>query len=228
MTYNNILTKYKIEYDKADITSSYPSLTDYEIKTILDKAYLALIAQKFTGNNARRQAFETDVKAIEDLKGLIRVASSNQLERLFGTNSYNATFNDLDSLYYIASMLVKNASGSSGEVVNTIKLVDHQTAARFIKTDTNYPWIKNPVACIEGSKLILIVDPEKHPDQDNEIVRLYYIKRPAEFTKSPVTTTFELSDTMAEELISLAIAMSLETLEQPRLSTKLQINQLES
>lgn len=41
-------------------------------------------------------------------------------------------------------------------------------------------------------------------------------------------TKFELSDTMAEELISLAIAMALETVESPRLQTKLTTNSLES
>ena len=41
------------------------------------------------------------------------------------------------------------------------------------------------------------------------------------------TTQFELSDTMAEELINLAIAMALETVESTRLRTKLQTRQLE-
>lgn len=71
MTYADIKTKFLIEYDKANVTSSYPSLTDYEIATILDKAYLALIAEKVTGNNPRRQVFEGDVKAISDLQKLI-------------------------------------------------------------------------------------------------------------------------------------------------------------
>lgn len=62
MTYNDIFTKFMIEYDKANITSSYPSLTNYEIATILDKAYLAVILQKFTGANPRRSPFEGDVK----------------------------------------------------------------------------------------------------------------------------------------------------------------------
>lgn len=72
MTYADIKKKFLIEYDKANVTSSYPSLTDYEIATILDKAYLALIAEKVTGNNPRRQVFEGDVKAISDLQKLIR------------------------------------------------------------------------------------------------------------------------------------------------------------
>jgi hypothetical protein len=57
-----------IEYDKANVTSSYPSLTPYEVATILDKAYNALISQKLTGNNVRRAPFETDVKAVADLQ----------------------------------------------------------------------------------------------------------------------------------------------------------------
>ena len=71
MTHKDIYTKFMIEYDKANVTSSYPSLTEYEVATLLDKAYLALIAQKFTGNNTRRVPFEYDEKAIADLAPLV-------------------------------------------------------------------------------------------------------------------------------------------------------------
>ena len=40
-------------------------------------------------------------------------------------------------------------------------------------------------------------------------------------------TTFELSDTMTEELISLAVAMALENVESTRLQTKLNTLPLE-
>lgn len=42
------------------------------------------------------------------------------------------------------------------------------------------------------------------------------------------TVNFELSDSMAEELINLAIAMALENVESPRLSTKLNTRGLEA
>ena len=67
MTHSDIYTKFMIEYDKANITSSYPSLTKYEIATILDKADIAIVAQRYTESNPRRSAFESDMKAIEDL-----------------------------------------------------------------------------------------------------------------------------------------------------------------
>ena len=78
MTHNDIYTKYMIEYDKANITTSYPSLTDYEIATVLDKAYLALIAEKLIGNNTRRSAFESDIKAVEELRQLVTTLMATQ------------------------------------------------------------------------------------------------------------------------------------------------------
>ena len=74
-THKDIYNKFMIEYDKAEVTSSYPSLTQYEVATILDKAYLALIAQKFTGNNIRRMPFEGDVKVVADLHPLLERTS---------------------------------------------------------------------------------------------------------------------------------------------------------
>lgn len=41
-------------------------------------------------------------------------------------------------------------------------------------------------------------------------------------------TKFELSDTMAEELISLAVTMAIENVESTRLNSKLQTRQLEA
>ena len=54
MTHADIYTKFLIEYDKANVTSSYPDLTKYEIATILDKAYLALISQKILGMHLQK------------------------------------------------------------------------------------------------------------------------------------------------------------------------------
>lgn len=74
MTHKDIYTKFMIEYDKAGASTSYPSLTEYEVATVLDKAYNALIAQKVTGNNVRRATFESDIKSIADLGPLVNTA----------------------------------------------------------------------------------------------------------------------------------------------------------
>ena len=224
MTYKDIHKKYMIEYDKENVTSSYPSLTTYEIATILDKAYLALIAQKLTGNQ-QRVPFEGDIKAIEDVRNLI--ASKNISKSV---NDFlpidNAMIYKLPNILYFLTAIVL----LDGKLVTT-NLVNHEIAKRFMHTATNRPWIKNAVCYIEGNNLIVLYDDYSYKDVGD--LQLTYIKQPDKFVDHIVGKTFDdtqfaLNDTMVEELISLAIIMSLETVESPRLQTKLNTKMLES
>lgn len=223
MTYKDIHKKYMIEYDKENVTSSYPSLTTYEIATILDKAYLALIAQKLTGNQ-QRVPFEGDIKAIEDVRNLIaskKISKSNTTLPID-----NAVIYKLSNILYFLTALVL----IDGKLVTT-NLVNHEIAKNFMHTATNRPWIKNSVCYIEGDNLIVLYDDYSHKNVGD--LQLTYIKQPDKFVdhingKTFDDTQFELNDTMVEELISLAIIMSLENVESPRLQTKLNTKALES
>ena len=101
MTYKDIYTKFLIEYDKADVSSSYPSLTNEEIAAILNKAMYALIAQKVTGNNPRKIALDMDSKAMADIAPLIRTWGFTQSTANSGTakNEFEYVYNsDNDTL----------------------------------------------------------------------------------------------------------------------------------
>lgn len=242
MTHSDIYTKFMIEYDKANITSSYPSLTKYEVATILDKAYLALIAQKYTGNNPRKSAFESDMKATEDLQPLINKFTA--IGALSGDNSY--TFNTHTEtnliLYIIDGQIEIKESISSHDKKNhqyeNIIFVSHDVARKFRVTKTNLPWVEYPVGCIENNNVVVYVDPmdvQYNGAQSN--AEFTYIKRPAKFAVGQGlsvndydfgNTKFELSDSMAEELINLAIIMSTEIVESSRLTTKANTRPLES
>ena len=223
MTYKDIHKKYMIEYDKENVTSSYPSLTTYEIATILDKAYLALIAQKLTGNQ-QRVPFEGDIKAIEDVRNLIaskKISKSNATLPIDNAVIYKLS----DILYFLTALVLID-----GKLVTT-NLVNHEIAKNFMHTATNRPWIKNSVCYIEGNNLIVLYDDYSHKNVGD--LQLTYIKQPDKFVdhingKTFDDTQFALNDTMVEELISLAIIMSLETVESPRLQTKLNTKALES
>lgn len=142
MTHSDIYTKFMIEYDKANITSSYPSLTKYEIATILDKAYLALIAQKYTGNNPRRSAFESDMKAIEDLQPLINKLTA--VGSLSGDNSYTFATHTIDNLvlYIIDGQIEIKENITSHDNKNhkyeNIVFVSHDVAKKFKVTKQIY------------------------------------------------------------------------------------------
>lgn len=252
MTHNDIYTKFMIEYDKANVASSYPSLTEYEIATILDKAYNALIAQKFTGNNPRRSSFESDNKSISDLQPLIKTdVCTGSLD---SANSFSANLPD-GFLYYISSCIEHTISKESKPMdelavrIINVKLVDHNTANKFLISPTNLPWVKTPVCYIEGNKITVIYDPMM---QDLETdVYVTFIKKPNTFVKENLTGKntyltfveekdkngkvivpkgyeFECNDTVAEELISLAVTFALENVESQRLNTKLNMRGLEA
>ena len=180
-----------IEYDKANVTSSYPSLTKYEVATILDKAYLALIARKLTGNNTRRVPFEYDVKAIEDLRPLITSKIVNTSTAITTASNELAFKLPDDLLYYLegqASYTNDNSEPADNkdhfnEIVN---LVDHRTAQRFRATNTNMPWIKQPVSFLQGGDVYVLYDTYKHHDPLSLLVT--YLEKPASFVTSLVGT----------------------------------------
>lgn len=252
MTHKDIYTKFMIEYDKANVASSYPSLTEYEIATILDKAYNALIAQKFTGNNPRRSSFESDNKSISDLQPLIKTdVCTGSLD---AANSFSANLPN-EFLYYISSCIEHTIPEESKPMdklavrIINVKLVDHNTANKFLISPTNLPWVKTPVCYIEGNKITVIYDPTM---QDLETdISVTFIKKPNTFVKEKLTEgntyftfvekkdengdiivpkeyEFECNDTVAEELISLAVTFALENVESQRLNTKLNMRGLEA
>lgn len=234
MTHNEIYTKFMIEYDKANVTSSYPSLTKYEVATILNKAYLALIGQKFTGNNVRRAAFEVDEKAIADLSPL-EIRQSVQFDTIDvpAANIMKCNLPQDPKMLYFVECLLKDSvidtsdeqhpSAKYGELLPT-KLVNHDIAQKFYWTSFNTPWIKMPVVYIEDNILYAVYDPDHKPLAEGSVL---YIKQPSSFTQE-FNGVFECNDAMAEELISLAVAFALENVESQRLNTKLNMRGLES
>lgn len=234
MTHNDIYIKYMIEYDKANVTSSYPALTEYEIATILDKAYNALIAQKITGNNIRRTGFESDIKSISDLQPLIKEYKTYDpnfhVTGDFGSSDVsNSQWIKLptDFLYFV-NCRMKVEKDANNRISIPIKLLTHQMAEKFFETPYNKPWVKQPVCYIEDNKMFIVYDSQWY--RPNLLVRLSYIKTPNSFINNlkDSGTEFECNDTIAEELISLAITFALENVESPRLNSKLNTKGLEA
>lgn len=240
MTYNDIVKKFLIQYDKDDNTSSYPSLTTYEIATILDKAYLALIAQKLTGNNTRGVPFEGDIKAIEDIRPLLK--TSEELKPSNDTipaKAHNEIVFKLpeDLMYFIQALIAtwptsNNITKGNIESKN-VTLISHQDSMAFKSTLNNIPWIENPVAYIEGSQIHVLVDPIEYENSYKSTAYLHvtFVGKPTTFVDSLSTlnnVTFQLNDSMAEELISLAIIMALDNVESTRLNTKVGLQKFES
>lgn len=188
MTHKDIYEKFMIEYDKANITSSYPSLTKYEIATLLDKAYLALISQKLTANNSRKVGFESDVKIIEDLRPLLKQEPSTRAQNSTFCSSNEIIYNiPNDMLYYIQSHVV------DGQDAMNVRLVSHDSADKFRVTNVNMPWIATPVAFIENSEVHTLFDAINKPTNPELVIT--YIKTPNKFIIDSVESDDPEDDT---------------------------------
>lgn len=241
MTYKDVYKKFMIEYDKADISSSYPSLTIYEVATLLDKAMLALIAQKVTGNNPRRQALDLDMKGVADLRQITETLSCH-VEFSIGNYENELVIkinDDTTPILYILSVglymrtNVTNPTSSYRE--EPVQIIPQTYSDKFKKTLTNNPWIKHPVCYIDDSTRIhvFIGDNMNESYFGKDKVYLHVIIRPDLFTdflmkENESETEFPLSDTMCEELINLAIIFACRTVGDPRISTEMQTKSLES
>lgn len=169
MTHKEIFTKFMIEYDKANIAASYPSLTKHEVAALLNKAYVALISQKISGNNFRKAQFEQDSKAIEDIRPLVTTKQVTQSGQSIIPN---------DKMFVIDSQLMYFLQGRYGN--SNVSLINHQSAQSYMQSDTNYPWIEQPVCYLENNYIHLLLDPSKV--EQNKDLYITYVKKPIPFT----------------------------------------------
>ena len=239
MTYNDIYKNFLIEYDKADVSSSYPSLTNEEIAAILNKAMYALIAQKVTGNNPRKVALDMDSKAMSDIAPLIKYFDTNYLASgdseslVTANNELLFKFGDTGTPRYLLDGIVKY-NDSDKEVVN---LTTSLISDKFKETIHNKPWIKQPIMYIQssnlndGDKVIHVFVDSRHIDKENLNPQLYIrgVYMPSEFTVNQNSDEiFLLSDTVCEELINLAVIFACRNVQDPRLTTVVQTKSLEA
>lgn len=192
MTYQDIYTKFMIEYDKANVTSSYPMLTEFEVATILDRAYLALIWQKVSGNNTRRVPFEYDQKAISDIQPLIRTVKHNlTVPTTRIASNVVATNLPADCLSFIDLVLEQNKSDYPLDELHQrnvpTTLIPHNTVENFLVTPYNMPWIKKPVCFLENNTVNIAYDTISLGNLGSDDKALItYIKQPISFVKSLV------------------------------------------
>lgn len=239
MTYNDIYKKFLIEYDKADVSSSYPSLTNEEIAAILNKAMYALIAQKVTGNNPRKVALDMDSKAMSDIAPLIKYFDTNYLTSsdseslVTANNELLFKFGDTGTPRYLLDGIIKY-NDSDKEVVN---LTTSLISDKFKETIHNKPWIKQPIMYIQssnsndGDEVIHVFVDSKHIDKENLNPQLYIrgVYMPSEFEANQNSDEiFLLSDTVCEELINLAVIFACRNVQDPRLTTVVQTKSLEA
>ena len=252
MTYNDIYKNFLIEYDKADVSSSYPSLTNEEIAVILDKAMYALIAQKVTGNNPRKVALDMDSKAMSDIAPLIDTwtltQSANNTDSSIANNEFVYVYDDgvTPPVYILGGKITytdkqketdkSEGSEDTNKYEETVQLLTSVIADKFKETVHNKPWIKEPIMYVqrknttskEGTCIHILVDSSRGKIT-NSSLHIRGIMMPTSFVQQKTKAeNFPLSDTVCEELINLAVIFACRNVQDPRLATVVQTKSLEA
>ena len=229
MNINDLHLAFKVELDKNSSGSAFagnPAFLPGEIDYWLNKALMQTINTKFTGNNKLQQPYEASVKRTADLEKLIKTdvgivpiadAGSNRLI-LINFATTGVTEPGTTRMFYIQSLL------KFGDKQVNVDLVNHEQAKRFLKTYNNNPWIPTPVATLHDDTLTVYIDTTSMTGTYE--LDLTYVKEPTKFAYTNLTEFTELPEYMYNEIVSTAVALTLDNIESKRTETKLELNNI--
>lgn len=238
MTIQDLHMAVKMELDK-NVISSYPSFTEEQIDYFINRAYLMLINQKFTGHNELQSGFEGDKKRIADLNNLI--ISATIPGSLIDSNEYQFSTDAYKEILYNVSQTVMFQKKDTTIEWRTVIDIRHDMLDKFIHTTTNNPWIPQPVIVFEQDKIRMFVDPVSILDYTGDAdMRIEYIKRPTRLqfyiydtsgNRTPNLTGDdtqipEIAEHVHSEIVSLTVDLMLDNIESQRIQTHPQLTQI--
>lgn len=220
-THSDLHQIFRVEYDKANVISSYPSFLSEEIDVWLNKGYRTLITRMFAGNNVRQIGFEGDTKNMSDLQSLVKQTLVTSFTSVDGINNC-VTFStsSLQNFLYFITGILKMSNGSILEA----KLSTHEAAKKASETAINKPWLPNPIITLHDNKINVYYDtnmnPKKGSIHDLGGLIVTYCAQPKKISYTTPSETVEVSDTLCSEIVSLAVYFALENIESQRSQTK--------
>lgn len=225
----DIYKAFKVSMDKNAEAVAYggcPAFLPEEEQLFINQAYVEVICNKYTGNNALKIGFEGAVKRIADLQRLVVTDKAQALVYPDPSSNVLVLNNFFKDGYSINRMFYVDCTLHFGDKQSKCILIDHDQAHRFLKTYNNNPWIDTPVATIEDNTLKIYIDPFSMT-ANAYTADITYVKYPSkiDYTNFNAEIT-EVPDYILHEVIDRAVVLALENIESKRTETKLQINTL--
>jgi hypothetical protein len=237
MTISEMHIAFKLGLDKTE-SLQYPSFLPEEIDFWLNQAIKKFVKTRYSGTNSKREGFEQSQKRIDDLRTLVReVTIPCTVTGAIKPNGYvlvdgfsNSEFDDIP--YWLSlgeEVEIKYTSTNARPGVETYKRTGVTGA-----TSNDYRWkIDDPTAAFilhydEARPLRLFYDNtiEFITDGNYTVEEAYirYLKEPATVVYSDTATypprvDCDLAEFTHEEVVSLAVQLALENVEQPRLQS---------
>jgi hypothetical protein len=244
MTISNMHIAFKLLLDKTEALQ-YPSFLPEEIDFWLNKGIIKFAKTRYSGFNAKHEGFEQSQKRIDDLRTLVRevtVPCETGTSGVNKPNSYvltdgfdNAVFSVEPAPYWLSlgeEVRIRYTSTDTRAGAEAFKRVGVTgTTANDYKWKVDDPLAPHVLHYDEAKPLRLFYNDtiEFITDGTYSITEAYirYIKQPLEVSLSGNISS-DLPDQSHDEIVSLAVQLAIENIEQPRLQTYTQeVNSME-
>jgi len=223
MTISDMHIAFKLELDKID-SLQYPGFTTNEIDYWLNRAIREFVKTRYSGINSKREGFEQSQKRIDDLRTLVRevtvpctITGAIKPNGYVLTNGFsNAQFST--AVYWLSlgeEVSITPTGGSTirqGVTEVTYDEYTYEVDNPYSTYILHYGKAK-PLRLFYNNTIEFISD-------GNYTVNNAYIR----YIKSPIivvysTVNCDLPEHTHDEVVSLAVRLALENIEQPRYQT---------
>jgi len=226
MTAQEMHISFKQGLDKLD-SKNYPNIEPEEIDLVLNQAQGVFVKQRYGKSNSKKESFEETQKRIEDLKALIKTQVLSPLPNNVNNINSNAVFVELPKDHWITIQEITNVTYvSCGEII-----VSEDVYTQSIQHNDYSKLINNPFAKPQDDKVLRLVTMNGvellHSSTSTvNNYKLRYIKQPVKIDSLSIPNVdCELSEITHQEIVNIAIAITLENIEAKRLPTFIQVTE---
>ena len=229
-TVKQMILSYKQKLDKTD-SSAYPDMLEAEIKYWLDEGANRFVKQRYERTNIKRKGFEESQKRTDDLR--IAVKTQNVITTPLNPNPSNIFALSLPEDYRYLIKIKLNVTFNDcndSEVVKTItrlKQVEQDDIHALLEDPFNRPSIDRPLFIIEGNDIIVYSNGLfEVVSADITYINLFYRLQPGAVNFDGSTDHYvnadvydALADDTHDEIVDIAVKMTLENIESQRYQT---------
>jgi len=225
MTTLQMHTAFRLELDKVN-SLQYPDFTSIEIDHWLNRAIREFVKTRYSGMNPKKEGFEQTQKRIDDLRTLVReVTVPCTTTESIKSNGYILVdgFNNTEFLTdpYWLSLGEEVELMLPGAVSAIVTGVTEVTADEY-RAELDNPYSSYILHYNQAKPLRLFYNNTIEFITDGTYTisnaKIRYIKAPLTVSYSPAVNT-DLPEHTHDEIVSLAVRLALENVEQPRLQT---------
>lgn len=225
MTIEEMHQEFLVGVDKSN-SLEYPDFLPEEIDIFINKSQDAIVKQRYSGNNPKRESVEETQKRMDDLRELIKSVNTTVAYTVNPLAKPNGRFVDLPTDYWftLQDEITFNYTDCHDQTVSTRVEVVTTTHDRWnkIKNDPfNKPnekralklyYSNDQVEIILGGSPVVSTDPITY--------HLRYLSRPVPVSYSNGTDCV-LSDHLHREIVDYAVNLALENIESQRFKTQI-------